>query len=72
MQGFHVKLYFYVYHFMMAVIIGCSIILHLFHPFHQVVVVGYLMIVDARARELFEEPVGTGYLAIFYASQVEG
>ena len=51
---------------------GCSIILHLFHPFHQVVVVGYLMIVDARTCELFEEPVGTGYLAIFYASQVEG
>ena len=44
----------------------------LLHPFHQVVVVGYLMIVDSRTRELLEEPVGTGYLAIFYASQVEG
>ena len=57
---------------MMAVIIGCSIILHLFHPFHQVVVVGYLMIVDARTRELLEKPVSTGYLTIFYASQVKG
>ena len=44
----------------------------LFHPFHQVIIVGYLMVVDARTGELFEEPVGTGYLAIFYASQVEG
>lgn len=49
---------------MMAVFIGCSIILHLFHPFHQVIIVGYLMIVDARTRELLEKPVSTGYLTI--------
>ena len=44
----------------------------LFHPFHQIVIIGYLMIVDARTWKLLEEPVSTGYLTIFYASQVEG